>query len=405
MRAYLDIGSFSARSLVVTQANELGHESDGAPLGLLDPWVFHRKCTGRGRGGFVNMEQAKIDLLSLSNQIMRKTGQAKVPMCSVLVRDHQTLREIREIVVEMYGRSVTASDLSYLQHNISLKVPPGYYLLHGIPVGYRIDDGELLQNPLDMAANRLCFYVFIIAVTETELQNYQRLLHHAQFPVKSYHYDVLAHGVAALRTTQQKHATVLEFGAMNTHVSFWQEGKPIFMHTIPLGMDSLTVALVRRMNCTTAEAERIKHEFGLNASQRPIRHKLSDNITEAQISSADFTQILLQEMDKILQPVFDVMTSSTEERFAKNYPHTIVLTGGACRMVGLRDYVQRFTDANVMVAEGGYLIEEKEAFMGCLGLLYLEQDDLGQSSLPQKVASGYTGRIARMWITLKEIFS
>lgn len=374
---YIDVGSSSARIMIPLPAENDEEE---------EVIVVKRPAQGRGREGFTNFEQLKADFKLVVEEARRELGSPELPHCCVAVQDIEAITEVRSIKVNTKGKTLSDKDILFVKKNINIEDPHGYIPLHRIPIGFRVDDGDLHPNPVGMVCETLSFYVMYIAVRRIELRQYSKLMREAGVLVRRYMYDGLMHGLAAIRDQKATTATVLDLGANKTGVCVFEKGYPVFLSAGSLGMELLTRELKSQLRCSTDQAEKLKIDKGMGAKGNAIGYLLSDNKTKNSVDVPQFVNILRVQLNNVLQTAKKQLEANTWPEPSPSYYSQYIITGGGRSMSDLLRVAGTLLKADVSIARGSVHSDGDKAFMACVGMrFYVEGDDFHEAEFLKEV--------------------
>ncbi len=392
---YIDIGANSARILIPL------YEEDE----LSDTIVYKRNVTGRGKEGFLNGESLKSEFKQIAEELRSELDTSNLPPCCVAVKDNEAITDMCSLSVRTEGKAIAKSDVLYLKRNIDLDCPDDYVPLHRIPIGFRFDGGELIQDPVGQRGEVLSFYVMLIAVRRSELQSYAYFLQAAGVKIQHFIYDGLAHGLAAVRETNETTCTVFDLGANTTGVSIFENGLPVHFGYTPNGMDLLGIELVRQLRCSGDAADKLIMSKGMAARGNAITYLYSDNKTKGSVDVPRFVNILRLKLSIILQAARGEMANSLWPEITPSYRHKIVLTGGGRSLGDLLRVSQQLLKVSTTIARGWDRSDGDNAFMACLGMwMYMDGDNFGEPEFA-KVARIGDKSAGGIWQWLKSVFS
>ena len=392
---YIDIGAHSARVLIPLYEDEK----------LCETIVHKHKLVGRGKDGFLNDKSLKVEFKQIAEDLRSKLDSSKVPPCCVAVKDAEAIAEVCDFSAAIDGKTITKSDVLFLKKSIDLECPEGYIPLHRIPLGFRFDGGDLIQDPIGQSGEILTFYVMLVAVRHRELAAYAAVLNEAGIKVQRFIYDGLAHGLAAMRETSEPTCTVFDLGANATGISIFSEGVPVHFDSIPEGMELLSRELVRQLRCSGDTAEKLMMAKGMAARGSAISYKYSDNKSDGSIDVPQFVNILRLKLNVLLQALRGEMAHCDWPEGVPSFRHKIVFTGGGRSLADLPRVSQQLLKVETMISRGAQRSDGDNAFMACLGMwYYMSGDDFGELEFVRLTKLG-DGSAGGVWQWVKNIFS
>lgn len=141
----------------------------------------------------------------------------------------------------------------------------------------------------------------------------------------------------ATEPDRQNGCAILDLGAQTTTIGIYKHSQFLYATVIPMGGDDVTEAIAA-LGCTMQIAEKIKCEYATalpeqQEKERKMRLPKEGGGTMV-LTTTEVSAAIASELDRI----FDLLSeriSPWRERFCKIY-----LTGGACKLEGIADYIE-----------------------------------------------------------------
>ena len=193
----------------------------------------------------------------------------------------------------------------------------GIFILHTIPLGYKIDGKKVLVRPHGMKGGILEVRTLFVTCLEQHLEDLVSAVEAAGVRVDDVIAAPIAESSVALSKLQKKAGCVLaNIGAETVSISVFEEGIPVSLQVFPIGSTDITNDIALGLKVPLEEAERIKKFRDEGNLKRKV-----DEIIEARLS--DIFELIEAHLRKI----------------GKNglLPAGIILTGGGAIIGAIED--------------------------------------------------------------------
>ncbi len=138
-------------------------------------------------------------------------------------------------------------------------------ILHCVPVGYKIDHREEIDNPLGFTGSQLTGRFFVIDSDKDYLKDLIRICNSNGLEVTRLYSEPFASAsVSVDEESKQLGIAIADIGGGTTDGIIFQNGKPVNAFTINIAGSMMTKDIAVGLNLSFAEAEKVKHHFGLN---------------------------------------------------------------------------------------------------------------------------------------------
>lgn len=138
-------------------------------------------------------------------------------------------------------------------------------ILHSVPIGYRIDHREEIDNPIGFTGSQLTGRFFIIDSDKDYLKDLIRICNSNGLEVlRLYSEPFASASVSVDDEAKNLGIAIADIGGGTTDGIIFQNGKPVDAFTVNIAGSMMTKDLAVGLNISFAEAERIKHQFGLS---------------------------------------------------------------------------------------------------------------------------------------------
>ncbi len=150
-------------------------------------------------------------------------------------------------------------------------------LLHCVPVGYRIDQREEVENPLGFSGNEVTGRYFIIDSDKDYLKDLIRICNNNGLEVHRLYSEPFASASVSVDDEAKRLGlAIADIGGGTTDGIVFQNGKPVDAFTINIAGSMMSKDLAVGLGLPIRGAETVKHEHGLQyyGEPRETRHQL-----------------------------------------------------------------------------------------------------------------------------------
>lgn len=299
------------------------------------------------------------DMKCLENAVLSAIDQAE-QMAKV---------RVEKVVVNMSGAHVHSSHISadiplgshpvgvkethkVIQAALSKLSLDKHELIHHIPLDYRVDEAEGIQDPLGLFGKKLVVQLHAVTGSTNMMANIAHCLTKCQLDVEEMVVSPYASALACLTLEEMQHGTLLiDMGAGMTSLAICHRGKLVFTHMIPIGGMHITSDLAYGLSSSLHYAERIKTLHGYAIPDRNRMMELIDipaPSDEHDVDEHDTVSVLRGELDHYATPRVEEMLDMIEKAIDDHHMRamirkSVVLTGGASQLMRMKEAVsERF---------------------------------------------------------------
>ena len=224
---------------------------------------------------------------------------------------------------------------------------PDYEIVHIIVQEYFLDDRHQISNPLRMFGQHLGVNLFLVTAVASGLKNLRRCLQDLGLEVASVSFAPFVAAEAVVTSEEMESGVAyLDFGRSAVTLTIFQ---PFLreVEVVARGSDRLTFALSYCLKASTAEAERIKKEYGsCLLDVEPQEFSLSNIQGEMkQIANRrEVAEIIAAEMKDVLFPF-----QTTLKKYKPFLTAGVVLGGGGALLSGLPEFLSEELEMPVRI--------------------------------------------------------
>ncbi len=270
----IDIGTYQVKLVVI---EELADKRGGRQRHVIGTGLAESK--GLRHGYVVNKDEVVASILEAKRQA---EAIARIPIRSgFLSIGGISLDEAHatgSTIISRADQEITALDIEKAGKAAREAATPAFlnrYVLHSIPLEYRIDDVKVLGDPLGMKGVRLeVDYLFVTCLAQHK-DALSQAVEDADIEVIDQMASPLAGSYVLLDGDQKMKGCVLaNIGAETVSIVVYDENIPISVKVFPMGSSHITDDIALGFRISLEEAERVK--MGRLAGQMYSRKKIED---------------------------------------------------------------------------------------------------------------------------------
>lgn len=317
--------------------------------------------------------------------------------------------------VQMAGAAVGERDIARLLEAGSRRsVKDGRLVVHALPTAFALDDARGVRDPRGMLASVFGVDMHVVTADTAPLCNLLLTVESCHLAVEAMVAAPYASGLAVLADDEADlGAAVVDIGAGTTTIAVFADGRFVHADGFAVGGRHVTLDLARGLGTAVHHAERIKTLYGsVMAGGADERNMLAvpavggeERDAARYVSRAELTGIVKPRAEEILEMVRDKLACSP---FAAEPRGRVVLTGGACQLIGMGELAARILARPVRVGRplgisGLPEVARGSAFAVPAGLLVYPQLAHLERTAPRHArpldqkAGGYAARVGR-WL-------
>ncbi len=306
--------------------------------------------------GQFSISSASVPAGGMRRGMLANMGEAREALNDLIeIAETQFKADISEVVVGVAGSHlssrtisvgqaiettvVTEEDVaSLLAKAEQQEVHETREVLHIVPIGYRLDDREAIDEPIGFSGNKIEADFFVIDADKHYLKDLIELCNECGLQVRRLYSEPFA---SASVTVPDEHkqlgCAMADIGGGTTDGLVFQNGKPQHAFTINIGGKLMTNDLAVGLNLGALEAEKLKIRFGLMP-------RMAEDSVECQDVSG---QIKLYRPAHTI-PILGARLQELGSHLALNLKAFrgglgggLVLTGGGCEVRGMQEFYHK----------------------------------------------------------------
>lgn len=333
----LDIGTTKVCALVAEVSRENRPKIIGIGTSL---------SKGLKKGVVINIEETVESVKKAVEEAKKMAGVEIKDVYTGIAGGHINGLNSRGVVA-IKNQEVTMADIEKaIEAARAVAIPPDREILHVVPQEFIVDGQKGIKNPLGISGVRLEVEVHIITGAITSVQNIVKSINKAGLEVTDIILQPLASSEAVLTPDEKDLGVALiDIGGGTTDLAVFVNGSVSHTAVIGIGGNHLTNDIAVGLRTPTAEAERLKIQYGC-AMTSLLRE--NDPIEVSSIGGRPPRLVSHQAIAEIIEPRAEEIFSLTSKEMRKiDYVDMIssgiVLTGGSSIMEGMAEVAEKMT--------------------------------------------------------------
>ena len=313
--------------------------AEPAPGGMLNVIGFGQAPSeGIRKGVVVNIEKTVRAIQQAVRECELMCGMQIREVYAGIAGHHIQGMNSRGMVTVHNNRTVSEEDVRrVIEAAQAVKIPNDREVLHILPHEFIVDDQDGVQNPLGMSGIRLEVNVHIVTCSATSGQNIVKCCNLAGLEVAEVVLEPLASAQAVLSQDEKELGVVLvDIGGGTSDIAVYSGGSIVHTSVLALGGNHLTNDIAIGLSTPLAEAERLKHEYGVALAKlvEPDDMVAVPSVGGRKARTLD-RRLLAEVVEPRLREMFELIGREIDN---SGYRHVIasglVLTGGSSLMPG-----------------------------------------------------------------------
>ncbi|RXJ60242.1 cell division protein FtsA [Candidatus Marinarcus aquaticus] len=373
----IDIGSSSITAVIAqndlnNKINILGakvEESEGINKGLITnievaSEAIKEAVKSVDEGTASKIDSTYVSISAAYTKGVRSSGSVNVPNGQI------TQTEINQVLqMALYNATIV----------------PEYDVVHVLPIYYKVDDSQLIDNPLNMNGARLEVAVYIVTAKKTALTNIKSALKSSNLEIKNFVLSGYASAIAVLNEEQKRFgAAILDIGGSTTDIVCFKGKSIVYNDFLPVGSMNITNDLSIMLRTPPNAAETIKMKYANLHSGSASGHEDESTIKKIKIpiigDEQNTKEMPLDSVQTIIHARVEEILVLAKERIKKSgisdsLGAGIVITGGMSQLPGIKELAELIFDnmpvkiSNPVNIRNGYMSFDDPTMSTIVGLL------------------------------------
>ncbi len=355
--------------------------------------VGNSNSAGINKGSIVDIDLSSKTINDAIEGAMKSTD-ASIESRYISVSGRHTRSLRSNGAVNVQSGQITHNEINQvLQMALyNANIIPDYEVIHVLPLYFKIDDANEVQNPLNMHGSRLEVYANIVTVRKTELVNIHNALKKSNIEATHFVLNGYASAISVLESDQKRlGCAILDLGGSTSELTIFKGQTIAYNSFISIGGEHITNDLSIILHTPYNAANMIKNQYG---TLLPIANE--DSLSADQIISkvkipilgneTQSKEIPLVQIQPIIHARVEELLLILKEKISQSgmddqIDGGIVITGGMSQITGLEQLAQKiFQNIPVKVAspiniKNGYIDFNTPTMSTIVGLLKYALDD------------------------------
>ncbi len=305
------------------------------------------KSQGLKKGTITNIELASRSIEEAVNDAKRVSGSA-IDTAIVSMSGTYTKSLDSSGIVNLTSKEVGIKDIERVMHTslYNAKIPNEYEVLHALPYNFKVDEQDLIDDPLGMNASRLEVETHIITTQKSSLNNLKKAIKGAGITVENIILNGYASAIAVLDESEKElGVAVIDMGGTSCNIAIHVGNSIRYNDFLGVGSNHITNDLSMALHTPLNVANSIKLTYGsLNNESNDLIEipKIGDENSKHEVSLAVVHDVILARVEETLMILAKIIENSgLKDQIGAG----IVLTGGFAKMEGIKDYASVFFDS------------------------------------------------------------
>ncbi len=305
------------------------------------------KSQGLKKGTITNIELASRSIEEAVNDAKRVSGSA-IDTAVVSMSGTYTKSIDSSGIVNLTSKEVGIKDIERVMQTslYNAKIPNEYEVLHALPYNFKVDEQDLIDDPLGMNASRLEVETHIITTQKSSLNNLKKALKGAGITAENIILNGYASAIAVLDESEKElGVAVIDMGGRSCNIVIHVGNSIRYNDFLGVGSNHITNDLSMALHTPLSVANSIKLTYGsLNNESNDLIEipKIGDENSKHEVSLAVVHDVILARVEETLMILAKIVENSgLKDQIGAG----IVLTGGFAKMEGIKDYAGVFFDS------------------------------------------------------------
>jgi cell division protein FtsA len=326
----IDIGSTKICAIIAEISDDNSIAITGAGIS---------KAQGLKKGSITNIELASKSIQLALNDAKRVSG-SDVKSAIVSISGAYTKSLNSNGIVNIQNKEVTFKEIERVMQTslYNANIPNEYDVLHALPFNFKVDDQDMIEDPLGMNASRLEVDTHIITTQKSNLNNLKKAVKGAGVEVDSIVLNGYASSIATLNEDEKELGVALiDMGGNTSNITIHSGNAIRYNDFLGVGSNHVTSDLSMALHTPLNVADSVKLNYGslLTPSSDLIELPvIGDENTTHEVSLEVVHNVIYARVEETLMILAQfIENSGLKEKIGAG----VVLTGGFSQMEGIRD--------------------------------------------------------------------
>ena len=371
----------------------------------------------------------------IKNGTITDISQATLSVCNAVEAAEQMANErIDRVIINISGektksiikdasinlnknRPVKEADIKkVIEKGLNKVNVEGCELIHCLPTGYRLDNGDKIKDPENIFGETLSIDILLGLIPNIVFKNLSTVIESSHLEIATKAFEAYASGLACLVEDEKEiGATVIDIGGGTTSIATFQNGHPVHFSSLAVGGNNVTNDIAWGLTTSFTHAERLKTLHGCAFLTNKDSEEFLNIYPIGEEDDSSIKQIPKSELISIIAPrveeIFELVNQKLVEQGLKDISsHRVVLTGGGSQLPGIREVAQMVLDKQVRLGKPKSTLNLPDilcnpSFSSSIGLILFTLNDAEKR--PDKIInkpSGSSNILSGIFNRIKQTF-
>ncbi len=300
------------------------------------------KCSGIKRAKIINEEDVSNSVTNVIRDLEMESGlkvnsaYATIPGKYVTIVQNSIIKEVKDKFAGITVRDVQAAIMQVKD----IEIPKGKTLIDIVPDKFVLDNGKVLEDPIESLSSSFTLKAQIILADEEYVRQIQSIFKKAGIDVDGLVPTTLAERNLILDVNElNDNIMLLDIGAGNTDIGIFEGSTFIYTNTIPLGGNNITNDIALVLNISVEEAEKLKKQYGLALKSFIDNDNdiLLNTVKEENKNKTIKSSELIEVIEARIEELFSLVNKDITTKGVKPRINNVVLTGQGITCINKSD--------------------------------------------------------------------
>lgn len=338
----IDLGSLETKAVIAS--------TDGKKIRILG--VGRQATRGVSKGEIVNMESAVNSISKAIDEASRTCNTTSYQKVVVNISSSYTTSELQKasfnIQRDVFGNGISVNDISgaIKAARDRAGISEDYKIIHVLPVSFKIDSQENIEDPIGMSANGIDVKVHIIKSKITNYQNIKQILERVGIHTFELVSSAYANAIFNCGDNEkQMGSIVIDMGGHTCDISIQNQNSLLYHLNLKVGSHHITNDLSKAVSISLDSAEKIKLGFKEMKSKCEVidAPKSDDSDCMQSMKIETVSHIMYARVKETLMFLLRLLNEkpNPENSFYSRYSGSgVIFTGGMTKMCDFLEYAR-----------------------------------------------------------------
>ena len=297
------------------------------------------KSQGLKKGTVTNIELAAKSIKTALSDAKRVAG-VEISRAVVTISGAYTKSLNSTGIVNIPNKEITLKEIERVMRTAlyNANIPNEYEVLHTLPYNFKVDEQELIEDPLGMNASRLEVEAHIITTQKSSLNNLKKAVKAAGVDVSNIVLSGYASSIAVINNDEKELGVgIIDLGGSTSNIVIHSGNAIRYNDFLGVGSNHITNDLSMALHTPLNIAENVKMNYGsLHTPSNELIELpvIGDENTTHEVSLEVVHNVIYARVEETLM----IIAQSLEKSNLKEMMGAgLVLTGGFTKMEGIRE--------------------------------------------------------------------